>query len=235
MRTPWAPIAVLLALSLLAFGPVPAAAADRPVLTFARGEVTAKAAGGQWAKAEKGLALASGDMVKTGARSKAEISFPSGVMRLFENTLVVIPAVSDKGGKKDIASVQLDSGSTAYRIDPAVGAGFSVKTKHVIAGVKGTSFGVTAGDKESLVVVYFGKVEVTNLSGGGAVTVGTNQTSTGTDSGPGAPVGAPTGDGFGGWSDTDSAQPADPATESQGGGADESHHGSPGFAMDVGF
>jgi len=207
---------------------VVALAAGGPVLTYTRGDVTAKPSGGQWARADKGLALAAGDMVKTGARAKAEISFPSGVMRLFENTVVVIPAVADRAGKKDLASVQLDSGSTAFHVDPA-GGGFTVKTRHVIAGVKGTKFGVTVSEKDTQVVVYFGQVEVTDPSGGKGVVAGTNQTSTSTAAGPGAPQGAPTGDGFSGWSDADSAPSRDPATESQGGtgGDGGKHHSGP--------
>ncbi len=138
----------------------------QPVITFVAGNVTVKgAAGSVWDPAEVGRLLSSGDSIRTGPASKAEISCATGKMRLYENTVIIIPEVVDEGDKKDIRAVTLEDGAGLFRIKKrGVEKGFEVQTSNIIAGVKGTLFGVLHNKTEeySRVAVYSGVVEVTD-------------------------------------------------------------------------
>jgi len=140
-----------------------------PILSVVDGDVTIKWSGmSQWDAAEAGMLLNSGDSVKTGPGSKAEISCATGKMRLYENTVIIIPEVVDEGDKKDIRKVKLEDGAGIFKIKKrGVEKGFEVHTKHIIAGVKGTLFAVVTSidDDFSRVAVYSGVVEVTDTAG----------------------------------------------------------------------
>jgi hypothetical protein len=138
-----------------------------PVVSFVQGNVTVKEAGAaDWVEVEVGRLLASGDTLRTGPSSKAEISCATGKMRLFENTVIVVPEVLDEGDKKDIRKVELEDGTGLFRIKKrGMDKGFEVLTENIIAGVKGTLFGVKyeKPGKKSTVFVYRGVVLVTNM------------------------------------------------------------------------
>jgi hypothetical protein len=137
-----------------------------PVVSFVEGDVTVKGAGGaSWEGVQAGRLLASGDTVKTGPASKAEISCATGKMRLYENTVIIVPEVVDEGEKKDVRQVELDNGTSLFKIKKrGIERGFEVKTTNVIAGVKGTVFAVQHQRDRNVtrVAVYSGVVEVTN-------------------------------------------------------------------------
>ncbi|MDF1536477.1 MAG: FecR family protein [bacterium] len=137
-----------------------------PVVSFVEGDVTVKGAGASgWEAAEAGRLLASGDAVKTGPKSKAEISCATGKMRLYENTVIIVPEVADEGEKKDIRRVELEDGTGLFKIRKrGVQNGFEVQTTNVIAGVKGTLFAVLRQKPKNLtrVAVFSGVVEVTD-------------------------------------------------------------------------
>jgi len=163
-------ILISLAIPGLAFGmasfdyPVVA-----PVVSFVMGDVTVKGVASEtWDKVQAGRRLASGDTLRTGPASKAEISCATGKMRLYENTVIIVPEVVNEGDKKDIRSVTLDDGAGLFRIKKrGTQKGFEVKTSNIIAGVKGTLFGVMTkkARKMSRVAVYSGRVYVTDRSG----------------------------------------------------------------------
>lgn len=138
-----------------------------PVVTFVAGDVTIKGTGETgWDPAELGQLLSSGDAIRTGPASKAEISFATGKIRLYENTVIIVPEVVDEGDKEDIRGVTLDDGAGLFRIKKrGVEKGFEVKTSNIIAGVKGTLFAVVHRKAEdySRVAVYSGIVEVTDI------------------------------------------------------------------------
>ena len=163
-----------------------------PVVSFVEGDVTIKGAGASgWDSAEAGRLLASGDTVRTGPASKAEISCATGKMRLYENTVIIVPEVVDEGEKKDIRQVELDDGSGLFKIKKrGIKRGFEVKTTNVIAGVKGTVFAVLheKAKKFTRVAVYSGVVEVTDT----AKTFGTS-----TKLGKGETIGIEDDEGFG--------------------------------------
>lgn len=137
-----------------------------PVVSFVEGDVTVKGAGASgWESAETGRLLASGDTVKTGPKSKAEISCATGKIRLYENTVIIVPEVVDEGEKKDVRQVELDNGTGLFKIKKrGVERGFEVKTTNVIAGVKGTVFAVEHRREQNVtrVAVFSGVVEVTD-------------------------------------------------------------------------
>jgi hypothetical protein len=138
-----------------------------PVVSFVEGDVTVKGAGGaNWEGVQAGRLLASGDTVKTGPKSKAEISCATGKMRLYENTVIIVPEVVNEGEKRDIRTVTVEDGTGLFRIKKrGVQNGFEVKTTNVIAGVKGTVFAVQhkKADDFTRVAVFAGVVEVTDM------------------------------------------------------------------------
>jgi hypothetical protein len=137
-----------------------------PVVTFTAGDVTIKGAGAiDWDPAEVGRLLTSGDTIRTGPSSKAEISCATGKMRLYENTVIIVPEMIDEGDKEDVRAVTLEDGAGLFRIKKrGVERGFEVKTSNIIAGVKGTLFAVLHEKAKgySRVAVYSGVVEVTD-------------------------------------------------------------------------
>ena len=137
-----------------------------PVVSFVEGDVTVKGAGGaSWEGVKAGRLLASGDTVKTGPKSKAEISCATGKMRLYENTVIIVPEVVNEGDKRDIRTVTVEDGTGLFKIKKrGVKNGFEVKTNNVIAGVKGTVFAVQhkKSGNYTRVAVYSGIVEVTD-------------------------------------------------------------------------
>lgn len=137
-----------------------------PVVSFVQGDVTIKGEGAaHWVAAEAGRLLASGDIVRTGPSSRAEISCATGKMRLYENTVIVVPEVADEGDKKDVRQVQIEDGTGLFRIKKrGVENGFEVHTSNIIAGVKGTLFALMREKRmnRSRVLVFSGEVEVTD-------------------------------------------------------------------------
>ena len=138
-----------------------------PVVSMVSGDVTVKEAAVEaWKQAEQGMLLATGDTVRTGPASRCELSAATGKIRLYENTVIVIPEVVDEGDKKDLRGVNLEDGAGLFRIRKrGVERGFEVKTPHIIAGAKGTLFAVQTSKEAgySRVAVYSGVVEVTDL------------------------------------------------------------------------
>jgi len=163
-------IIVLIALLLVPTAAFSMASFDfpvvEPVVSFVEGDVTVKGAGGSsWEGVKTGRLLATGDTVKTGPKSKAEISCATGKMRLYENTVIIVPEVADEGDKRDIRTVTVEDGTGLFKIKKrGVQNGFEVKTTNVIAGVKGTVFAVQHKKVDNLtrVAVFSGIVEVTD-------------------------------------------------------------------------
>jgi hypothetical protein len=137
-----------------------------PVISFVQGDVTLKGAGTTgWIAAQEGRLLASGDTVRTGPSSRAEISCATGKMRLYENTVIIVPEVVDEEDKKDIRYLFVDDGTGLFKIKKrGVENGFEVHTSNIIAGVKGTLFGLQREKQKnrSRVMVFSGEVEVTD-------------------------------------------------------------------------
>lgn len=153
----------------------PAASDPRgPVVTLAEGDVQVKIYGfSSWKRAVEGLIIGPGDTVRTGSGSRAEIQHYSGTIRLHENTVLTVPSIISRDGNRDLGEVVLEDGAGLFRLDSEqLKGGFKVRTRHVIAGVKGTTFAVRTDEKSTKVAVYDGTVQVRetgNSEGSGKV------------------------------------------------------------------
>jgi len=136
-----------------------------PVVSLAEGDVQVKISGSStWEPAEEGLILGPGDMVRTGSGSRIEITHYSGTTRLYENTILTVPSIFSRNGNRDINEVLLEDGAGLFRLDSErLKGGFKVRTRHVVAGVKGTTFAVKTDEQSSKVAVYEGRVEVREI------------------------------------------------------------------------
>jgi hypothetical protein len=117
-----------------------------------------------WEPAEVGTLLLSGDIVKTGADASAEIMFLSGKIQLYQNSVLIIPSTGVQSRKKDIKEIVVEKGNALFDINPlGVRREFEFKTRNVQGGVKGTKFTVSYLENGTSVVVYKGKVIVSDL------------------------------------------------------------------------
>jgi hypothetical protein len=117
-----------------------------------------------WEPAEVGTLLLSGDIVKTGANASAEIMFLSGKVRLYQNSVLIIPSTGVQSRKKDIKEIILEKGNALFDINPlGVRREFEFKTRNVQGGVKGTKFTVSYLENGTSVVVFRGKVIISDL------------------------------------------------------------------------
>lgn len=133
-----------------------------PFVSQTEGDVQVKIFGSaSWKPAGEGFVLGPGDMVKTGSGSRMEISHYSGTIRLYENTVLTVPSILSRGGKRDLHKVILEDGTGLFRLDSERLKGeFKVRTRHIVAGVKGTTFAVKTDEQSSKVAVYEGRVQV---------------------------------------------------------------------------
>jgi hypothetical protein len=133
-----------------------------PVITVVEGNV--KVMGlkySVWEPAEVGTLLLSGDTVKTERGSRAEIRFMSGTVRLYENSILVVPSIGVQDRKKDIQDIAVENGDVLFQINPlGVERQFEFRTKNVQGGVKGTVFMVSYVNDGTTVNVYEGTVWV---------------------------------------------------------------------------
>jgi len=134
--------------------------AFHPVITGIEGSV--KVMGlkySLWEPATEGTLLLSGDMVKTGWGSRAEVRFLSGTVQLYENSLLVIPSIGVQDRKKDIQEIVVEEGDVLFDINPmGVERQFEFRTRNIQGGVKGTVFTVSYVHDGTTVNVYEGTV-----------------------------------------------------------------------------
>ena len=139
-----------------------------PQIRETRGPVMVKGARYSiWEPAEEGMLLLSGDVLRTDKGGFARVEFASGVIELYETTVMVIPSIkgtSDR--KKDIREVAVEEGNALFDINPlGVERGFEFRTKNVQGGVKGTVFTVSYREGGTSVNVYRGVVQVSDPVG----------------------------------------------------------------------
>jgi len=136
------------------------------LLSF-QGQVVHKTSGGTiWQKVSGEVHLQPGDVLRTGAQSKAELEFQGGVIRMYENTILELPKEVKQGAKNHITKktlAQLMKGRSIFKIiKDSLERPFEVVTPSLIAGVKGTTFRVTQENQVKSVEVFEGLVEVSN-------------------------------------------------------------------------
>jgi len=138
-----------------------------PQIREIRGPVMVKGAKYSiWEPAEAGMLLLSGDVLRTEKGGFARVEFASGIIELYETTVMVIPSIGVQDRKKDIQEVIVQEGKTLFDINPlGVQKGFQFRTKNVQGGVKGTLFTVSYLNDGTAVNVYRGEVFVSDLEG----------------------------------------------------------------------
>jgi hypothetical protein len=120
-----------------------------------------------WQKASNSSVLESGDSIRTGPQSQAEIRFEEGMMTLYENTILEFPVSHEhqKVGETSgtLWSVILQKGHSLFQVFKSRSKSrFEVITPSFIAGVKGTTFHVLEGANAKAVIVSEGLVKVSN-------------------------------------------------------------------------
>lgn len=128
---------------------------------------------GDWLPAGTDVSVASGDRVKTGAKSRAHLDFFSGsAARLDENTEVLVreAAIDEADGANQKVDLELITGRLWSRILKFLDqdSSYSVETSDVVATVRGTAFVIDATDPTTSVVrVVENSVQVALLNASG--------------------------------------------------------------------
>jgi hypothetical protein len=127
------------------------------------GKVEVQSGGaGDWAKAKPNFPVKEGDIIRTLAKSRCEITLVGGgKVRIGENAELVLSAANVKPMEKNF-SASLKKGNIWVSAKAAFGEkkNVSVRTPTAVAAIRGTKYRAKAGDDESEVLVYDGKVDV---------------------------------------------------------------------------
>lgn len=163
MLRPLSPLLVLLAMALL--GGVGSSdqvqlAANQAVLSALYGDVQVRHGTSGYRSGRQGEKLVTGDAVKTGASSRAQLSLPDGrYVRLDQKTQLLLTHVQADGLTRLKALV----GGVWVTIEQKLGQAstFEVETPSVVCAVRGTAFDCQISeDGESVISVFDGEVEV---------------------------------------------------------------------------
>ena len=141
--------------------------AFHPTITEVKGQVEVKSIKYPvWEEVQEGMLLLTGDILRTKKGGFARIEFASGIIELYETTVMVIPSIGVQDRKKYIQEVIVDEGKALFDINPlGVERGFEFRTKNIQGGVKGTIFTVSYLEGGTSVNVYRGVVQVSDLEG----------------------------------------------------------------------
>jgi hypothetical protein len=156
-------VAIALTGAALLFA-VPQAQAQNPVIGLISKviqDVTRRVSGQEWEKATRGQTLASGDMVKTGAKSFAVLKLKdNSLLRLREESEVVVTGTLR--GKEFSKSIQVRQGVVGFNIkQQGPGEQFRFSSPTSVASVKGTGGVLRVNGSDTLTVVE-GLVSLTN-------------------------------------------------------------------------
>jgi hypothetical protein len=139
-----------------------AQSAPAMVASIVEGTATVRPAGGPSEQPlAKGAALQSGDVIRTGAEARVQISMSSGsTLRLGPNATLELREADPVH-----FSARLSLGSLWAKVHKLLtGDSFEVETENAVAAVRGTEFLVDAGGEDRL-RVYEGTVEARGASG----------------------------------------------------------------------
>ena len=127
------------------------------------GKVEVQSGGaGDWAKAKPNFPVNEGDIIRTLAKSRCEITLVGGgKVRIGENSELELTEASVKPMTKNF-SAKLKKGNIFVSAKAAFGEkkNVSVRMPTAVAAIRGTKYRAKAGDDESEVLVYDGKVDV---------------------------------------------------------------------------
>ncbi|MDV6348707.1 FecR domain-containing protein [Nitrosomonas sp. Is35] len=114
-----------------------------------------------WQQAGMEVVLCAGDMIRARSQSRAALRLSNNSMlRLDQKTSITFPAVQEEGGTS-----LLDLFEGAIHIITRTPQPFKIRTPFVNASVEGTEFVVGLREDNTEVVVYEGKVSVSNELG----------------------------------------------------------------------
>lgn len=131
--------------------------AQGTVLSF-EGTLELRRAGGDWAAARPEQALCGGDMLRTGANSRAALRLASqSVVRLDQQSTLTLPAAAP-GSTLELLRGVLNVMTRTPRP-------FTIRTPYLNAGVDGTEFAVRVDESSTVVSVLEGKVRASNELG----------------------------------------------------------------------
>jgi hypothetical protein len=143
----------------------PVASNLKAIVVFVNGKAETQK-NGQKSGLHIGDILQTGDSIITGASSQVDISLSdNAVVRIRQNTSIVLSeAVKTTDGGERI-KMDLTSGSTLNHIKKLSAEDhYMVHTPTAIASVRGTAFEITSGEKQSVISVGQGKVQVNEIN-----------------------------------------------------------------------
>ena len=146
------------------------------IVADASGAITygTKGDAGSRRRVSKGTVLGPSHQIESGADGWALLTHGSDTVSISANSRMTLPAKPEK----NLTRILQDLGTLLFRVDKRPGRNFQVETPHLVAGVKGTSFGVSVSNEGSSVSVSEGTVgvEAGNNEGGGSADVTAGQT-----------------------------------------------------------
>ena len=130
----------------------------------------------QWVYVRRDDMVEAQSLLRTGRRGRTTLTRGGDVLIVDPRTEMVIPSST-------VSSVTQNSGTVIYEVDGSTNRDFKVVTPYMVAGVKGTVFMVTVGERRTSVTVHDGRVEVSDrrngrrveLEAGDTVLVGRNE------------------------------------------------------------
>ena len=131
-------------------------------ITLPLGKVEIADKSGTWTKAKPNQKVYEGYILKTKARSRCEITLTGGgKIRIGENSELELNEAEVKPMAKNF-SANLKKGNVWVSAKAAFGEkkNIAVRTPTAVAAIRGTKYRATAGEDESSVMVYDGKVDV---------------------------------------------------------------------------
>ena len=132
-------------------------------ITLPLGKVEVLSAGSEdWSRAMPRQPLNVNDQIRTAAKSRCEITLTGGgKVRIGENSELVLTAANVKPMVKNF-NATLKKGNAWVSAKAAFGEkkNVSIRTPTAVAAIRGTVYRTTAGEDESSVLVYEGKVDV---------------------------------------------------------------------------
>ena len=126
------------------------------------GKVQFKTEATDWARAKPNQKVFEGNSIRTQAKSRCEITLTGGgKVRIGENSELELNEASVKPMVKNF-SANLKRGNVFVSAKAAFGEkkNIAVRTPTAVAAIRGTKYRASAGDNESSVKVYDGKVDV---------------------------------------------------------------------------
>ncbi len=132
-------------------------------ITFPLGNVQVQPAKvSDWSKAAMNQELFVGDKLKTAVKSRCEVTLNGGgKFRVAEKSEVALTEAKVTGLQKDFGAT-VSSGQVWVAAKAAFGEkkNVAVRTPTAVAAIRGTKYRAVAGEEESSVLVYDGKVDV---------------------------------------------------------------------------